>query len=158
MYSFNHFGINPAAPGEQKCIAAKIGYRNQWVGFEGNPVTQYLSVQAPIPYRNRNFHKGYSSTGLYIENDQTGISRYAGYYLNYAYHRAMVKETFLSVGLFAGTLQYTYDQNAARTGSGFDDALGNTKSKFIYPDINPAIWLHNENFYAGLSIKSAIGN
>lgn len=158
MYSFNHFGINPAAPGEQKCIAAKIGYRNQWVGFEGNPVTEFLSLQLPIPHRNRNFYKGYSSTGLYIENDQTGVTRYTGYYLNYAYHRTMVKETFLSVGLFAGALQYVFDRNAAITATAFDNAIGETKVKFIYPDINPAIWLHNENFYAGLSIKSAVGN
>lgn len=158
MYSFNHFGINPAAPGDQKCIAAKIGYRNQWVGFDGNPVTQFLSVQAPIPYRNRNFHKGYSSTGLYIENDITGITRYTGYYLNYAYHRSMVKEMYVSVGLFAGTMQYTYDRGSVILGTGLDPAIGATKSKFIFPDVNPAIWIHNENFYAGISIKSVIGN
>ena len=158
MYSFNHFGINPAAPGEQKCIAAKLGYRNQWVGFDGNPITQYLSVQAPIPRRNRNFHKGYSSTGLYIENDITGITRYTGYYLNYAYHRAMVKDLYVSVGLFAGAMQYTYDRGAVTIGNVFDNAIGATKSRFIYPDVNPAIWLHNENFYAGLSIKNVVGN
>ncbi len=158
MYSFNHFGINPAAPGDPKCITAKIGYRNQWMGFEGNPVTQFLSLQAPIKPRNRNFHKGYSSVGLYVENDQTGPTRYTGYYLNYAYHRSMVKETYLSVGLFAGAMQYTFDRNAAITASANDDALGNSSSKFIYPDINPGIWLHNDNFYAGLSIKNVVGN
>ena len=116
MYSFNHFGINPAAPGDQKCISAKLAYRNQWVGFEANPVTEYLSIQATLRPKNRNFRKGYSSTGIYIENDQTGPTRYTGYYLNYAYHRSMVKETYISAGLFVGTMQYTFDHNSDNHG------------------------------------------
>ena len=76
MYSFNHFGINPAAPGDQKCINAKIAYRTQWVHFDNNPITQFLSLQAPIKPKNRNFRKGYSSVGLYIENDLTGPTKY----------------------------------------------------------------------------------
>jgi type IX secretion system PorP/SprF family membrane protein len=158
MYSFNHFGINPAAPGDKKCVQAKLGYRNQWVGFEGNPVTEFMSLQVPLKARNRNFQKGASSVGLYIENDQTGPTRYTGYYLNYAYHRSMVKETYLSVGIFAGTMQYTFDKNAAITASATDNAILASKSKFIFPDINPGIWLHNDNFYAGLSIKNIVGN
>jgi type IX secretion system PorP/SprF family membrane protein len=158
MYSFNHFGLNPAAPGDQKCIAAKIGYRNQWTGFESNPVTQFMSIQAPIKPRTRNFRKGYSSIGLYIENDQTGPTRYTGYYLNYAYHRNMVKETFLSVGLFAGTMQYTFDRGSAITATFNDNAIPASSSKFIFPDVNPGIWIHNDNFYAGLSIKNIVGN
>ncbi|HRH63510.1 MAG TPA: type IX secretion system membrane protein PorP/SprF [Bacteroidia bacterium] len=158
MYTFNHFGINPAAPGDPKCMAAKIGYRNQWVGFEGNPVSEFLSIQAAIPRRNRNFRKGYSSTGLYLENDQTGPTRYTGFYLNYAYHRTMVKETYLSVGLFAGTMMYNYDKNAVITASQTDNAITASKTKFIFPDINPGIWIHNDNAYAGLSIKNVIGN
>lgn len=158
MYSFNHFGINPAAPGDQKCIMTKIGYRNQWVGFDDNPITEFISLQATIPARNRNFRKGYSSTGLYIENDQTGPTRYTGYYLNYAYHRSMVRETYISVGLFAGAMQYTFDRSKVITASSFDNALGESKSKFIFPDINPGIWINSDNLYAGISIKNIVGN
>ena len=158
MYSFNHFGINPAAPGDQKCINAKIAYRTQWVHFDNNPITQFLSLQAPIKPKNRNFRKGYSSVGLYIENDLTGPTKYTGYYLNYAYHRSMVRETYLSVGLFAGVLQYSFDRNAVTLASQIDNAITGSKTKFIYPDINPGIWIHNDNFYSGLSIKSVLGN
>ena len=158
MYSFNHFGINPAAPGDNKCISAKLSYRNQWTGFEGNPITQYLSLQAPIPQRSHNFRRGISSTGLYFENDQTGPTRYTGIYLNYAYHQMMAREWFLSFGVFAGTMQYAFDRNVVKLASSFDPAVNESKIKFVFPDINPGIWLHNSNFYAGLSIKSIVGN
>ena len=51
QYLFNGLLINPAYAGSRDALAANLTHRQQWVGFEGAPVTQILSVHAPVNRR-----------------------------------------------------------------------------------------------------------
>src|SRR6201996_9660013 len=48
QYVFNNFLLNPAVAGIENYTDAKLGYRSQWTGLEGAPVTSFISVNAPL--------------------------------------------------------------------------------------------------------------
>src|SRR6201996_5290969 len=55
QYVFNNYLLNPAVSGIENYTDVKLGYRSQWTGLEGAPVTSYLTVNAPI---GQNFVQG----------------------------------------------------------------------------------------------------
>src|ERR1700712_1844778 len=48
QYIFNTLLINPAVSGIENYVDVKAGYRSQWTGLTGAPVTTYFSVTAPL--------------------------------------------------------------------------------------------------------------
>ena len=48
QYVFNNYLLNPAVTGIENYTDVKAGYRAQWTGLEGAPVTSYLTINAPI--------------------------------------------------------------------------------------------------------------
>ena len=48
QYVFNNLLLNPAVTGIENYTDVKAGYRTQWTGLSGAPVTSYLTVDAPL--------------------------------------------------------------------------------------------------------------
>src|SRR5579875_900754 len=48
QYIFNNYLINPAITGIENYTDIKAGYRNQWTGLDGAPVTMYFTLQTPL--------------------------------------------------------------------------------------------------------------
>src|SRR6201990_3243940 len=48
QYVFNNFLLNPALSGIENYTDVKAGYRSQWTGLQGAPVTSYITVNTPI--------------------------------------------------------------------------------------------------------------
>src|ERR1700743_3642876 len=48
QYVFNNILINPAVTGIENYTDVKAGYRAQWTGLQGAPVTSYLTLSAPL--------------------------------------------------------------------------------------------------------------
>src|ERR1700749_3937718 len=48
QYVFNNYLLNPALSGIENYTDVKAGYRSQWTGLQGAPVTSYLTVNAPL--------------------------------------------------------------------------------------------------------------
>ncbi|MEO8732734.1 MAG: type IX secretion system membrane protein PorP/SprF, partial [Flavobacteriales bacterium] len=49
QYMFNTLAFNPAYAGSADVFTAMALSRNQWVGFDGAPATQTLSLNSPLP-------------------------------------------------------------------------------------------------------------
>ena len=47
-YSFNTLGVNPGYAGSRDALTVTGLHRSQWVSFPGAPVTQTLTLHAPI--------------------------------------------------------------------------------------------------------------
>ena len=93
QYLFNGLLINPAYAGSRDALTANLTYRQQWVGFEGAPTTQILSVHSPVNGK----HIG---LGLMVYNDRIGVSRETGVMTNYAsvsYTHLRAHETVLDL-------------------------------------------------------------
>ena len=48
LYSYNKLSINPASAGLVKGIEMNLSHRQQWIGFEGAPVTTWLTSQMQL--------------------------------------------------------------------------------------------------------------
>src|ERR1700755_3606761 len=110
QYVFNNFLLNPALSGIENYTDVKLGYRSQWTGLEGAPVTAYFSINAPI---GKNFIQGDASAfpasgglnpssrlytqqyqaaephhgiGLTLVSDKTGPINQTNIDATYAYH------------------------------------------------------------------------
>ena len=49
QFMFNKILYNPGFTGIDEVLNASFMGRNQWMGFDGQPVTQSVCVDAPIP-------------------------------------------------------------------------------------------------------------
>ncbi|MCB0760638.1 MAG: type IX secretion system membrane protein PorP/SprF [Flavobacteriales bacterium] len=48
LNQFNLYGMNDGFAGASEGLNATVRLREQWIGFEGRPSTQYLSVHSPL--------------------------------------------------------------------------------------------------------------
>ncbi len=65
LYMFNSLQYNPAYAGTRGALNATAGFRSQWVGFSGAPISQFLSLHAPMAGKSL-------GAGLHITNDKAG--------------------------------------------------------------------------------------
>jgi len=72
LYYNNRYMFNPANAGDQGYLVGFLNHRRQWVGLEGAPVTNILSVHSPIGKKNMGI-------GGTISSDRTDLyQRIAG--------------------------------------------------------------------------------
>ena len=124
-YIINPFMSNPAYSSIADFINLKAGYRNQWNGIEGSPVTSYASIHTPIgkPHWARthpgDFHD-WHGTGLFFLKDQIGPYNTTKVNLNYSYNLKIIEGgkygyehkdgLRISFGTFVGWTQYNTDK------------------------------------------------
>ena len=65
LYQFNQLLINPAYAGARDILSAIVLSRQQWVGIDGAPKTNCLSLHGPVINKN-------IGVGLTITNDEMG--------------------------------------------------------------------------------------
>lgn len=157
QYMFNQFGVNPAFAGIKECIDIRLGYRTQWVGFEGAPRTSLVNANGRILQRKTNY-KYKHGVGVNALSDATGPTSRTFFNLAYAYHMPMNRKFNLSMGIAAGFLQYRFDESRITLVTQDDDAISGSRSKFLLPDINAGLLLYHESFYAGLTLKQVWRN
>ena len=158
LYNFNNFLINPAVAGTRACTDSRLGYRNQWLGFDGNPISFYASAHVQIKSRKTGYMKVKHALGSYVENDQTGPSSRNSFVAAYAIHIPVRSRTYLSCGIFAGFIQYSFNNNYLKSLDVTDPAQTGNGSRFIIPELSPGVYLYNPKYFAGLSVKSILGN
>lgn len=101
QYIFNLYMINPAYAGARKALSANVGYRAQWVGFDGAPTTRTFSVHSPI-------RKQSMSLGMMFQNETIGARETSHLSGAYAYRIKLSPKERLSFGLQAGAINYLY--------------------------------------------------
>ncbi|NDC92758.1 MAG: type IX secretion system membrane protein PorP/SprF, partial [Flavobacteriales bacterium] len=79
MYFFNPLNYNPAYAGTRGSLNLTAVHRSQWVGWEGAPSTQFLSIHAPI-VRKR------IGLGVNLSYDNIGSRSNISAMGNFAYH------------------------------------------------------------------------
>jgi type IX secretion system PorP/SprF family membrane protein len=158
QYVFNHFSVNPAVAGSKDCLDARLGYRLQWVGFEGAPRTGWASLHGAIKAKNKPFEKNKHGIGAFVETDDAGIIGYSHFYLAYAYHMQVGANKMLSMGVFAGMKQFKLDVGDVVVVDGGDPVVASSATVNVVPEVAPGIWLYDKKMWAGLSMFHALGN
>ena len=137
---------NPAGAGAERKLTAYAAYAHQLSGFENNPKTMLINVDAPIP-----FIKSDHSLGLGVVNDEIGRFVNQHLYLNYAYAFKLFGGRF-AVGAQVGLVNCTFENKDLIFGGEQGDPAfpsGNADGNSI--DFGAGILYQHKYFYAGVS-------
>lgn len=151
QYSENDFVLNPAIAGMKDYSPFRAIIRDQWVGMEGNPNTQTVSMHGAIMNQKM-------GVGGFIFNDQIGPISNSGISASYAYHLKFTNESKLSFGL--GGLLYMYqlktNQLSFDQHNASDNVLTAGNFKAYYPNFSFGIYYTLKKFYLGISAPELI--
>lgn len=147
QYMLNEMAINPAVAGKDNYADVRSNNRYQWVGITDAPRTYMLTLHGPIKDKNMGL-------GMNLYTDIVGPTRRTGLNFSYAYHLRLNKEeTFLSMGLSAGVLQWGIDGHKLILRDEGDENLLATYQTTYVPDFGTGIYFHKKDrFYLGLSV------
>ena len=147
QYMYNTINVNPAYAGSRGAMSIFALHRTQWVGLDGAPVTNAISINTPINGSNLGL-------GVTLINDKIGptqentISADLSYSIN-------TSETFkLSFGIKATANLFNLDAAKLNPVDATDPTLQNY-DKFS-PNIGAGIYLHSSKAYVGFSIPNFI--
>lgn len=180
QYIFNNYLLNPALSGIENYIDVKAGYRNQWTGLDGAPVTSYISVNAPIGSEfiydnatsmsgqgdnpmNRSFVQNYMSAaphhgvGFHAVIDKTGPISRTDFNATYAYHLGLSPTLNISVGVSAGVSRINLDISRITLENSIDPAIVQDENNRTKPDAGAGIWLYGSRFFVGASVQQLLG-
>ncbi|MBK6776141.1 MAG: type IX secretion system membrane protein PorP/SprF [Flavobacteriales bacterium] len=157
QYVFNHYSVQPAVAGSKDCFDGRLGFRRQWGGIQGMPVTAWATIHGALRSK-KPFVKNKHGFGVNIEADDTGPIGYPHFYLGWAYHMQMGQDYMLSMGLFAGLKQFKLDLGEVTLDNPNDPAVTGNKSVMVWPEIAPGIWAYGKNFWLGASMFGTFNN
>ncbi len=150
-YMYNTLVVNPAYAGSRDALTVTALHRSQWVGFEGAPLTQTLTIHAPL----RNEHIG---LGLFVMNDKIGPVNFSSVTANFAYIMKVSRKAKLTLGLSAGANMIQANLNTISLDQQNDPAFLNNINNKVSPDFGFGAYYSRERFYAGLSTPNLIEN
>ncbi len=171
QYMQNSFLVNPAVAGIEPYADVRAGYRSQWVGIEGAPVSYYASMHAALGKGDRNvmplqrypagnssanknnrfYKQAHHGLGAVVQTDKAGLLRSSSLSLNYAYHIPLAAGINLSAGASVGLAQFHLDRNSAVVQRPDDPFLHADFDNMMKPDLGLGLWLYGEHFYLGAS-------
>jgi len=144
QYMFNTISINPAYAGSRETLSIVGLHRSQWVGLDGAPETQTLSIHSPL--RNENIGLGFS-----FINDQLGYENFSYLYADFSYTIQTGVNSKLAFGVKAGATHYNIDAELLNDPGIIEDPFFNDVSNRWSPNIGAGIYWHSNRWYLGLS-------
>lgn len=144
QYMFNTISINPAYAGSRGTFSAVGLHRSQWVGLEGGPETQTLSIHTPL--RGEKI-----GLGLSFINDKLGYENFSYIYGDFSYTIQTGANTKLAFGIKGGFTHYNLDEELLNDPSVTSDPFFNDVSNRWSPNVGAGFYLHSDRWYMGLS-------
>jgi type IX secretion system PorP/SprF family membrane protein len=180
QYVFNNYLLNPALSGIENYTDVKLGYRSQWTGLDGAPVTSYFSVNAPIGNRflqgdatafpaggglnpsSRSYTQNYMAAephhgvGLMVVSDKTGPITQTNIDATYAYHLGLTETLNLAVGVSAGVSHNVIDVSKLTYVDQNDPTINNITGSQWKPDLGVGVWAYSSNYFFGISAQQIL--
>ncbi|WP_268849084.1 PorP/SprF family type IX secretion system membrane protein [Flavobacterium aestivum] len=148
QYMYNTVIVNPAYAGSRQSLSVFALHRAQWVGLEGAPVTNTLSINTPIDESN-------VGLGLSVVNDRIGPSTENNIAADFSYTIKTSEDYKLSFGLKASANLLNVDFTKLDHYPGDPIAEDNIDNKFS-PNIGLGFYWHSSKSYIGLSAPNLI--
>jgi len=142
QYMYNTISINPAYAGSRETLSVVGLHRSQWVGLEGGPQTQTLSMHAPM----RNERVG---LGVSFINDELGYQNFSYLYGDFSYTIPTGENSKLAFGIKAGFTSYSLDADFQQSQSN-DPVIFGFENRWK-PNIGTGLYWHSQKWYLGLS-------
>jgi type IX secretion system PorP/SprF family membrane protein len=145
QYSDNMLFVNPAYAGSRGVLNLTAMHREQWVGFEGRPVSSTFSAHSPLTYQS-------VGLGVTIVNDQTGPIKQTMMYGDFSYTlKFKNQERKLSFGIKGGFNMISIGTSTLQTTEVNDPKLLQNVRNNINPNIGFGVYYHSPRFFIGAS-------
>ncbi len=149
QYMFNQLFMNPAYAGAHKYCNATLIARQQWVNFDGAPVSQLLSADGKLKGKN-------AGIGFTLFNDHIGVSNRTEIYGNYAYHLKLDNRNILSMGLSGGVAYYRARFTDLTVWDAGDNVFTTNIESKLVPNFGTGLFFYNQKLYAGFSVPNLL--
>lgn len=145
QYSENMLFVNPAYAGSRGVLNLTAMHREQWIGFEGRPISSTFSAHSPLSYQS-------VGLGLTIVNDQTGPIKQTMMYGDFSYTlKFKNQERKLSFGIKGGFNMISIGTSTLQTTEANDPKLLQNVRNNINPNIGFGVYYHSPRFFVGAS-------
>lgn len=148
QYMYNTVNVNPAYAGSGGALSIFGLHRTQWVGVDGAPSTNAVSVNSPINDSNL-------GVGLSFVNDKIGFTSENAISADISYTVKTSETVKLSFGI-KGTGNF-FNLDASRANFADNSETINKLNEFT-PNIGAGVYLHSDKAYLGLSVPNFITN
>src|SRR6185312_2110148 len=175
QYVFNNLLINPATTGIENYVDIKTGYRSQWTGLQGAPVTSYITGSVPFgsefvggdaaalsggnganPYSHL-YTQTYEAApqhaglGFMVVSDQAGPISTTNFDMTFDYHIPISATFNLSVGMEGGLNHISLNTAMLTLENPLDPAIANGNNSQWKPDLGVGVWGYSSNYFFGIS-------
>jgi type IX secretion system PorP/SprF family membrane protein len=176
QYMQNMYVLNPAASSLYEDVDINVGFRQQWAGFDGAPLTYYASGTVnlgkkdepsgylySIPISRRDLLKSGTSTTRYakhvvgglVAQDEYGLFKRTSIMASYSYHHPIGEDYYLSVGTSLGWYGLNFGSDEVilenPTDNTYNDFIANGNQSNLF-DINAGVFLYSDRAFLGYSI------
>lgn len=148
QYMYNTININPAYAGSRGALSIFALHRTQWVGLDGAPITNTVSVNTPL-------NNSKLGLGVSIVNDKIGASTANSISTDISYTIPVSESYNLSFGIKGTANLFTIDVNKLNPRDQNDPLIQNIDNDFS-PNVGAGFYLHSDKAYVGLSIPNLL--
>ncbi|MEO0403820.1 MAG: type IX secretion system membrane protein PorP/SprF, partial [Bacteroidota bacterium] len=151
QYFFNPLSVNSGYAGTREALNVTLLAREQWVGIDGRPRTQSVSVHTPL--RNEAI-----ALGLSFMRDEVGPVNTTAIYGDFAYRIKVNDKSRLAFGMKAGINLFTADLTSLRGTDAADLSFAQNLSNTPLPNFGFSLYWWADNFFVGASTPKLIEN
>ena len=139
--------FNPGSVGKESKLNVAAAYAMNFVGFENNPKTMYISGDMPFLVGN-----SYHGVGLQLVNDQLGLFTHQRLSGQYAIKAKLFGGT-LSAGIQAGLLMENLDGSDLDIDDTSDPVFSTSEVKGQTLDLGAGLYFIRKAWYVGVSAQ-----
>lgn len=148
QYMYNTTIINPAYAGSRDVLSIFGGHRNQWIGLDGAPVTNTVSLHTPLSEGSK------IGLGFSFLNDQIGPSDENSISADFSYTIDAGQDSKIAFGLKGTANLLNVDFTKLNINDPTDPRfLENIDNRFS-PNVGAGVYWYSDRFYAGLSVPN----
>jgi type IX secretion system PorP/SprF family membrane protein len=146
QYMYNTINVNPAYAGSRGVLSVFGLHRTQWVGLDGAPTTNAVSINSPIENSNL-------GVGLSLVNDKIGPTVENAVSADISYTIPTSETYKLSFGIKGTANIFNLDKDKLNPADENDPLLQDINSEFS-PNLGAGVYLHSDKLYLGLSVPN----
>lgn len=148
QYMYNTINVNPAYAGSRGALSVFGLHRTQWVGLDGAPTTNAISIHTP-------FQDSRLGLGVSFVNDRLGVVEENTISIDASYTIDLNdRGSKLSFGLKGSANLLNVEYSRLNKYNPNDPLLATNLESEFTPNIGAGIYWHTEKSYIGLSVPN----
>lgn len=152
-YMFNSLTFNPGYAGSKEFMTMNLIHRSQWVGINGAPSTQSLTMHSPVTGMDR------IALGASVVHHQVGTSRVTTINGVYAFRIPLGKSDYagkLSMGIQGGMTNWRTDFSEIEVFEADDEAYGEEAINMWLPNFGVGMYYYTKHYFLGASLPNLL--